>query len=362
MEINLKDKLRVLRQQKNITQEELAGYLGITHQSVGKWERGEGYPDITLLPKIALYFGVSVDELLGVDSARIEDKIDAYFEECRQYGFDGNMKKKLEVLEQAYQEFPNDCRVMSKLMGAILCECDEDPMPKDKVERIAALGEEILQKSTDQDLREGAIQVMCLAYKGVDDEKALQYANMAGDFIVNRYNLRCHVLMDEEGVKASQNYLMYLINEASKVAAGIPWKKRLSYEEMIEAYTFAIDIQLRLYSDGNTGFASNEIARNYLNLAHLYAELSDRENTLRVLEECCKYAIAFESTIGVDYDYTSLLVNRLRYDHKGTSKTYQGSYCNIPLWHMKKEKFDFVRDDERFRRVIAELKKYASEE
>ena len=49
MEINLKDTLRNLRRAKNITQETLADYLGITPQSVGKWERGEGYPDITML-------------------------------------------------------------------------------------------------------------------------------------------------------------------------------------------------------------------------------------------------------------------------------------------------------------------------
>ena len=69
MEIDLKNKLRALRRQKNITQEDLANHLDITSQSVGKWERGEGYPDITLLPKIALYFGITVDELLNVDSA-----------------------------------------------------------------------------------------------------------------------------------------------------------------------------------------------------------------------------------------------------------------------------------------------------
>lgn len=60
MEINLKEKLRTLRQQQNITQETLANHLKITPQSVGKWERGEGFPDITLLPKIAAYFDVFV--------------------------------------------------------------------------------------------------------------------------------------------------------------------------------------------------------------------------------------------------------------------------------------------------------------
>ena len=44
MNITMKDTLRALRRQKKVTQEELANHLGITAQSVGKWERGEGFP------------------------------------------------------------------------------------------------------------------------------------------------------------------------------------------------------------------------------------------------------------------------------------------------------------------------------
>ena len=77
MEINMKDMLCELRRQKKVTQEAVAAHLGITSQSVGKWERGEGYPDITLLPALALYFGVTVDELLGVGKARQKERIDA---------------------------------------------------------------------------------------------------------------------------------------------------------------------------------------------------------------------------------------------------------------------------------------------
>lgn len=51
MEINLKEKLRALRQQKNITQEALANHLAITPQSVGKWERGEGFRISLCYPK-----------------------------------------------------------------------------------------------------------------------------------------------------------------------------------------------------------------------------------------------------------------------------------------------------------------------
>ena len=65
MTIKLNEQIAFLRKQKDITQEELAKVLGITNQSVSKWESGNNYPDVQLLPEIANYFEVSVDELLG---------------------------------------------------------------------------------------------------------------------------------------------------------------------------------------------------------------------------------------------------------------------------------------------------------
>jgi tellurite methyltransferase len=59
--------LKALRKARGLTQEQLAGAFGISAQAVGKWERGEAYPDIELLPELASYFGVSTDRLLGTD-------------------------------------------------------------------------------------------------------------------------------------------------------------------------------------------------------------------------------------------------------------------------------------------------------
>lgn len=52
------------RQRMNITQETLAAHCQVTKASVSKWEKGQSYPDITLLPKLAAYFDITVDELL----------------------------------------------------------------------------------------------------------------------------------------------------------------------------------------------------------------------------------------------------------------------------------------------------------
>lgn len=68
----LQENLKKYRIKKNLTQEAVAEYLGITPQSVSKWERGESYPDITLLPALANIFETSIDLLVGMDEIRAE--------------------------------------------------------------------------------------------------------------------------------------------------------------------------------------------------------------------------------------------------------------------------------------------------
>ncbi|MBQ7931229.1 MAG: helix-turn-helix transcriptional regulator, partial [Clostridia bacterium] len=56
---NLGETIRRLRKLKNITQETLAGAVGVTIPAVSKWERGESLPDVTLIVPIASYFGIT---------------------------------------------------------------------------------------------------------------------------------------------------------------------------------------------------------------------------------------------------------------------------------------------------------------
>lgn len=78
MRLTIGEKIALLRRERGITQTELAEYLFLTPQTVSRWEAG-GAPEITLLPKIAAFFGVSIDELFGVtDLERAEDLVCKY--------------------------------------------------------------------------------------------------------------------------------------------------------------------------------------------------------------------------------------------------------------------------------------------
>lgn len=65
MNIKLNEQIAFLRKSRGITQEELAKVFGISNQAVSKWESGQSCPDIQLLPQLASYFKVSIDELMG---------------------------------------------------------------------------------------------------------------------------------------------------------------------------------------------------------------------------------------------------------------------------------------------------------
>jgi transcriptional regulator with XRE-family HTH domain len=73
--LQIGDMIRVLRRNKEITQEQLAEILDVSTPAICKWESGQTNPDINMLPVIARYFQVSIDFLLGFSTELKPEKI-----------------------------------------------------------------------------------------------------------------------------------------------------------------------------------------------------------------------------------------------------------------------------------------------
>lgn len=76
MNMDMGSAIKKLRTDSKVTQEEVAEYLGISYQAVSKWETGTTMPDITLLPKLAAFFGVRIDDLFSVNHEDELERID----------------------------------------------------------------------------------------------------------------------------------------------------------------------------------------------------------------------------------------------------------------------------------------------
>lgn len=74
-ELKLSENITRLRRERKLTQEELADFLGVTKASVSKWENAQSMPDILLLPRLAVFFGVTIDELIGYEAQLSREQI-----------------------------------------------------------------------------------------------------------------------------------------------------------------------------------------------------------------------------------------------------------------------------------------------
>ena len=83
MKLTIGENIRKFRKKNDLTQEELAERLGVTYQSVSRWENGATYPDLELLPAISELLSVSLDELLGMPQIEKEQRATLTFDELR---------------------------------------------------------------------------------------------------------------------------------------------------------------------------------------------------------------------------------------------------------------------------------------
>ena len=118
MNIYFAEKLKKLRAEKKVSQEKLAQYLDVSSQAVSKWETGNAYPDITLLPDLARFFGVTVDELLCVEKIDEKRLFDEYSEKAADLFRSGNTAGALALWQQAYRSMPNNIDVKEMLMSS----------------------------------------------------------------------------------------------------------------------------------------------------------------------------------------------------------------------------------------------------
>ena len=78
--LNISNNIVQLRHEKKITQEQLAEFIGVTKASVSKWENNQSIPDITILPQLATFFDVTVDELIGYTPQLSKEQIQKLYQ------------------------------------------------------------------------------------------------------------------------------------------------------------------------------------------------------------------------------------------------------------------------------------------
>lgn len=115
MLLKMGEKIKTLRKEKNISQEVLAQYLGVTFQAVSKWENGIALPDVTMIPAIALFFGVSTDQLFDIHLLEIEQQISEICDRAVKHR-DSDPAKGEQILRDGLRKFPGNDILLNNLL------------------------------------------------------------------------------------------------------------------------------------------------------------------------------------------------------------------------------------------------------
>ena len=335
MKLTIGTKIRELRRRDSRTQEDLASALGVTAQAVSRWESGGSYPDMEIVPSIANFFGVSIDELFGYHGER-DAKIDAILAKIASFnlkhdGDDGWVDECTAILREGLAEFPGNERLLITL-AETLWEAGwrrhGDWIGYDENGRIqycydrekknpywAEAGKICLQlteNSGNHDIYHRAIAVLVPLYRNYGEyDRAAAYAERMPELNQCREYLLSEATdgIEEAGYigefllksakEFSEQMVFGLITDLSNFGGSLP----------VEKVKGAIALFDLIREDGNFGAYHDFVLRLYLYLSRLQWENGEHDDAFASLDAALHHARAYEAFAdGEEHRLTAPLV------------------------------------------------------
>lgn len=248
MELSIGQNIKKFRQERGLTQEELAAHLGISFQSISKWERRDGYPDITMLPLLANYFGVTVDHLIGADFAVNAEKYRRINDEWSANHKAGLNKENITLMRNALKNYPNDALLLVQLSTSLDKADGTDAEKAMYLKESIALQEQIIRYADDCEVRGATLLNICFSYrKNGELDKAIEQAKKLPNLYKGRENALIYFLSGDEKNAAARGALQPLAWSIAHHLTALAETEGSS--EYIEKAKRILDILLECHQD-----------------------------------------------------------------------------------------------------------------
>ena len=364
MKLVIGETIRNLRREKNITQEEFANVLGVTYQSVSRWENNTCYPDMELLPDIADFFGITVDKLMGVDKNAEQKEIDRYLERFQEAISRGAVYECIDIAREGVAAYPNNYALLNNLMYALFISGDEDGnipewrenMKKNDAE-ITELGERIMKYCPDEDIRVEAMARLAFNYceMGRKEIGKRIYETLPSMDYCRELSI-WWALDDKEKQENAHDRVIKGYHILSGALYALRHAQGLSDEERIKIYEKGLALDdLILDGCGNLTLCGWENARTHCELSGIYARMNQADKAICELRQAAQYAKAFD-----ERPETATFSALLTGEHT-VSKTDFETADSRSLSEIVRDKwlnssdFDGIRNTIEFQSIIKEL-------
>lgn len=360
MKLQLGKNLKRLRRERDITQEELAEVLGVSFQSISRWELGVCYPDMNLLPAIASFFHVTVDALLGIDDAVERQKVAQYLSRFQESLSRGDVVACIAVAREGVAEFPNDYALLNKLMYALFLSGDEDGNIPDWQENrhrndaeITALGERIMKYCPDQDIRLEA--TARLAFHHCEMGRKAQGREIYESLPSWEFSRQNQIWWALEGEERMENCRERIRAGYDMICAGLynlGYERLLPDAELAKAYQKRFELDSWLYDGKRIPYRFPQTRCQY---ARVLARLGKSGEALAQLTTAAVEAEAFDNRPG-SWETGSFLLGKC--EKKRTDfETGDSRPCRAVMrekW-MQHPDFDGIRNTLEFRLIEEQL-------
>ena len=340
MQLDLGQKIRGLRRRDGRTQEALAEAIGVTSQAVSRWEANGGYPDMEMIPTIANYFGITIDELFGYHNDR-ESKIDMIINKIKSFGIQSRgddewVDECLAILREGLAEFPQNERLLLTLAdtlseagwrrhkewlyyddeGFIQHNYDVHKRNEYWAESIK-LCEYLINNATDNSTVTRAIHILVLLYRNIgENDKAIAYAQKMPELKNCREILLSAASDGKEEAKYIGDFLLKTASQfAQQLVYGLITNKHHFESDMpIEKIKGAISLFYLICDDGNMGKYHGDLIELYIYLSRVQWERGYHDDAFESLNESLKHAKALEALWDEEeHTLTAPLVSFVKY-------------------------------------------------
>ncbi len=365
MEIRLSENLQKLRTEKKCTQEDIANALHITPQAVSKWERAESLPDIALLPRLACFFNVTVDDLLGVEESRKREKISEYKNRSRKLHNTGKISGAVKLWRKALEEFPEDTECLDGLMNSLHFLSNDEKSPDDYRE-IVSIAEKILSRSTDEKFRRNATQILVYDLPLVGrTEEAEKLAESAPTMVLSSQvflEYICKIKGDnEKGRQVCIDAVLTFLEMAVNLFYDLCIFNKDDPEYCIRIHETYIRLCDTIFDDGFYGFYNCFLQARHYWLAKLYTDLHNDEEKARYhLKKAAECALAYDR-LPQKYTYrSSIFGGGYEYDMSCTSRNSDKTVafellCQLDGKGLGDSVFDRWREKDWFGDIVKQL-------
>lgn len=366
--ILLGENMKGLRKKKSLTQEQLAEVLGVSPQAVSRWESGTTYPDITLLPTIANYFDVTLDDLIGMDRIRDESDIEEIFQKHRINFSKGRVDKNIELLGEALKRYPKNEQLLF-CYGAALASCaekdgrelTEEEIRQNTLEAIK-VAERLLESCTDLSLKISTIKELSFYYQRVGEtEKAVRLAeslpgiwSCSTTILDNFYTGEKRKSFLQDSILSLADAMYHEIIPLSDLNYE---NDDLTTEDRIEMIGKCIKIFETIFEKGDYLFYSERMSDMYRYTAAMDMLIGRHEEALSHLEAAAGYAI-MNDTLPEKGTYSSLLINGLEFDRTDTARNFTFTKCGELYKKLQWDRYDAIRSDKRFTDILERINRY----